>query len=337
MKLKSCKGENGYMKGDYGMSKTFTGDKIKKLVEEGKVIENGSLKNCGMLKYDFTLSDEILKSSFNAPVHLTDLSVEERRDAVIQPGEVVYVLTKEKVNLPSDMYMSLSANRSMSEYGVLTLGGFAVDPGYSGKLMFGLYNYSSTPFPLMPGSKLIGGVFYQLDEDETFDVKDIDVPTTIDEFPPRLVSIISKYSPTGMVSLEESINAISKQMAAIKEELNKNKDELFNLRHLVQDTQEQTNRASKTVKELSESVTELTESMKGLKSDVTDLKDGLKDEIQLRKDMRGDLEKNIELVSKQVDKKIIFLKGALWTLSALVTALITLLTCWANGWLNFGG
>ena len=92
------------------IAETLTGIKIRKLVEEGIVIENGFVDNCGPLKYDFTLSDEILKSDFRAPVKLTDLSVEERRTALIQSGEVVYVLTKERANLPSGMYMSLSAN-----------------------------------------------------------------------------------------------------------------------------------------------------------------------------------------------------------------------------------
>lgn len=325
------------MQGEKGMAETITGIKIKNLVEEGKIIENGSISNCGALKYDFTLSDEILKSDFSTPIKFDELSVEERRKALIQPGEVVYVLTKEKVNLPSNMYMSLSANRGMSEYGVLTLGGFAVDPGYSGRLMFGLYNYSSTPFTLIPNSKLIGGIFYQLNENEVIDMDLLERPKPIDEFPARLVSIISKYSPTGMSSLDESIKAISKQMEALKEEFNKNKDELFSLRHLVQDTQEQTNRTSRTVQDLSSNVAELTNSVKDLKLEVSDLKDGLKDEIKLRQDMRGDLEKQIELVTKSVDRKLIFLKGALWTLSALVGVLGTLLTCWANGWLKFGG
>ena len=333
----NCERENKRMKGDKSMADTLTGNKIRKLVEDGKIIENGSINNCGALKYDFTLSDEILKSDFSAPVKLADLTVEERRTALIQPGEVVYVLTKEKVNLPADMYMSLSANRGMSEYGVLTLGGFAVDPGYSGRLMFGLFNYSSTPFTLMPGEKLIGGVFYQLNEDESVSIDELVAPKSIDEFPARLVSIISQYSPTGMTSLEESIKTISKQMTALKEELNRNKDEIFSLRHLVQDTQEQTNRASKTVKELSDSITELTESVKDLKSDVSELKDSLKDEIKLRQGMKDDLDKQIELVSKNVDKKLIFLKGATWALSAIVMVLITLLTCWANGWLKFSG
>ncbi len=325
------------MQGEKGMAETITGVKIKNLVEQGKIIENGSISNCGALKYDFTLSDEILKSDFSTPIKFDELSVEERRKALIQPGEVVYVLTKEKVNLPSNMYMSLSANRGMSEYGVLTLGGFAVDPGYSGRLMFGLYNYSSTPFTLIPNSKLIGGIFYQLNENEVIDTDLLERPKPIDEFPARLVSIISKYSPTGMSSLDESIKAISKQMEALKEEFNKNRDELFSLRHLVQDTQEQTNRTSRTVQDLSSNVVELTNSVKDLKLEVSNLKDGLKDEIKLRQDMRGDLEKQIELVTKSVDRKLIFLKGALWTLSALVGVLGTLLTCWANGWLKFGG
>lgn len=325
------------MQGEKRMAETITGNKIKQLVEEGKVIENGSMNNCGSLKYDFTLSDEILKADFSAPVKLKELSVEERRCAVIQPGEVVYVLIKEKVNLPFNMYMSLSANRGMSEYGVLTLGGFAVDPGYSGRLMFGLFNYSSTPFVLIPETKLIGGVFYLLNENETIDTDVLEQPKPIEEFPARLVNIISKYSPTGMSSLDESIKVIYKQMEALKEELNKSKDELFNLRHFVQETQEQTNRTSRMVHDLSSNVVELTNSVKDLKSEVSDLKDGLKDEIKLRQDMREDLEKQVELIAKSVDKKLIFLKGVLWTLSALVGIVGTLLTCWANGWLKFGG
>lgn len=318
------------------MAETLIGAKIRKLVEESKVIENGSVNNCGALKYDFTLSDEILKSDFSTPVKLADLSIEERRGALIQPGEVVYVLTKEKVNLPSDMYMSLSANRGMSEYGVLTLGGFAVDPGYSGRLMFGLYNYSSTPFTLMPGEKLIGGVFYQLDENESTNIEKLDIPKPIEDFPPRLINIISKYSPIGMTSLEESVKAISKQLLALKEELNSNKEEIYGLRHLVHDTQEQTNRTSKAVKDISDNINELSKSVKELKDNIEDLRDGLKDEITLRKKMSEDLDKKMEIVSKNVDKKLIFLKGATWTLSAAVMVLVTLLTCWANGWLKFG-
>ncbi len=319
------------------MAQTITGSKIKKLVEEGKVIENGSLDHCGSLKYDFTLSDEILKSDFKTPVKLGDLSVEERREALIQPGEVVYVLSKEKVNLPANMYMSLSANRGMSEYGVLTLGGFAVDPGYSGRLMFGLFNYSSTPFPLIPESKLIGGVFYLFEENETIDIGDLETPKSIEKFPARLVNIISKYSPTGMSSLEESMKAISKQVDALREELSIRKEEVSSLKYLVMETQEQTIRMSKTVNDLSDTVVTLTTSIKDLGAHVSDLKDSLTKEAELRQKEDKNLKNQMELVEKRVDKKLIFLQGMVWTFSALVGILGTLLTCWANGWLKFSG
>lgn len=133
------------------MAKILAGDLLKKAVEEGRIIQNGDVSNCGAIKYDFTLSDEFLKADYGVPTKISELEPEKRASVIIAPNEVVYVLSKETVCMPKNMFMHLSANRGMSEYGVLTLGGFAVDPGYNGRLMFGLYNYSSTPFKLIPG------------------------------------------------------------------------------------------------------------------------------------------------------------------------------------------
>jgi deoxycytidine triphosphate deaminase/uncharacterized protein YoxC len=317
------------------MAKTITGDSLKKLVEEGIVIENGTIENCGSLKYDFVLSEEFLKSDFKSPKKMSDLTAYEKREAVINPGEVVYVLTKEKINIPNDMYMHLSANRGMSEYGVLTLGGFAVDPGYSGKLMFGLYNYSSTPFTLIPGEKLVGAIFYRFDEEEARSIKEIKAPKSINRFPPRLVSIIDKYSPVGLSSLEDSIKAIKEQMEVLRQDLNKNKDELYDLRRLVQDTQEQTNKMSRSINEMSDTVTNLSNSVKELKGTVRELTSNIDKEIKLRSGMSEELDKKLEIMSREVNKKIIFIKGAAWASTALISILITLLVTWAGGWLSF--
>ena len=313
------------------MAETLTGSKISKLVSDGKVIENGNIKNCGTLKYDFSISEDILKSDFNAPVKMSELTVEQRRTAQIMPGEVVYVLTKEKVNLPKDMYMSLSANRGMSESGVLTLGGFAVDPGYSGRLMFGLYNYSSTPYPIVPGDKLIGGVFYQFDDKEKVEVKSADIPQAIDEFPTRLISIISKYSPIGMSSMEESVKAISIQVEALKNELSKRREEVYDLRHAIQETQDQTNRTSRAVNDLSSTVSELTESVKRLSLDVSELRGSLQEEIQLRKGTGEDLENKLEVAKAELSSKMQFLKGAMWLATAIVGAVTTIIISWLTG------
>jgi deoxycytidine triphosphate deaminase len=165
------------------MPKTITGEALKRIVEEGVVIQDGSVKNCGAIKYDFVLSDDFLKAEYGVPTRVSELEPEKRSEAIVSPGEVVYVLSKETVSLPQRMYMNLSANRGMSEYGVLTLGGFTVDPGYTGRLMFGLFNYSSTSFKLIPGKKLVGAVFYSLEEDESQGIDDYDPPKSINDFP----------------------------------------------------------------------------------------------------------------------------------------------------------
>lgn len=329
------------------MSKTITGEALKKIVEDGKIIVDGTIENCGALKYDFVLSEEFLKAEFRSPQRMSDLSAYEKRNVVIDPGEVVYVLTKETVNIPPNMYMNLSANRGMSEYGVLTLGGFAVDPGYSGRLMFGLYNYSSTPFTLIPGKKLVGAVFFQLDDEETAAIGEMQVPKSINQFPPQLISIIGKYSPTGLQSLEDSIRLIKDQMESIRQELNKSKDELADLKRLVQDTQEQTNRMSRSINEVSNTVSDLSQSVKELRGIVSSLKSGLEDEIKLRKQLSEDLDKKlilhtsevegkIEDAKKDIKSKIQFLKGAAWLGTAVIGAIGTLFITWVAGWLKIG-
>lgn len=317
------------------MAKTITGKAIKKIIEDGIIIENGQIENCGPLKYDFVLSDDFLKADFKSPRKMSDLTAFEMREAVINAGEVVYVLSREKINIPNNMYMHLSANRGMSEYGVLTLGGFAVDPGYSGRLMFGLYNYSSTPFTLIPGEKLVGAVFYLLDEDEIMDMGEVTAPKAINKFPPRLISIIDKYSPVGLTSLEDSIKAIKEQMDGLRQEVGKSKDELSDLRRLVQDTQEQTNRMSKSINEMSETVTSLSGSVKELKCSIGELTNNLDKEMTLRKSMSEELDRKLELSSKEVNDKIKFLKGAVWICTAFLSVIVTLVITFLGGWLKF--
>lgn len=249
------------------MAKILAGDLLKKAVEEGRIIQNGDVSNCGAIKYDFTLSDEFLKADYGVPTKISELEPEKRASVIIAPNEVVYVLSKETVCMPKNMFMHLSANRGMSEYGVLTLGGFAVDPGYNGRLMFGLYNYSSTPFKLIPGKKLVGAVFYELEEDEVDGVEDYDPPKSINDFPPRLISIISQYSPKGLSTLEDAVKAITIQLEHIKKDMNCHEYSIDEIRRLLRQTREDMDENNRTVKMLTESV--------------QILMDGLKDEYEL--------------------------------------------------------
>lgn len=303
------------------MAKTLTAESLKKLVNEGEIIQNGSIANCGVIKYDFVLSDDFLKAAYGVPTKISELEPEKRASAIVAPGEVVYVLSKETLKLPKNMFMHLSANRGMSEYGILTLGGFAVDPGYTGRLMFGLYNYSSTPFKLMPGKKLVGAVFYELDDAELLGVEDYDPPKTIESFPPRLISIISQYSPTGLSTLEDTINTIKLQLELVKSDLNNHNYAIEEIKKLVKQAREDLEENNRIVKSISNSVQLLN--------------DGLQNEVNLRKITQQDVDKKLEDNARAINDKIKFVKGALWLATAFASVVVTLLVTWLGGWLNF--
>ena len=314
------------------MANVIAGYSLKKLVEDGLIIQNGSIDSCGALKYDFVLGDDFLKADYGIPTKISELEPEKRSNAIVSPGEVVYVLSKETINIPKNMFMHLSANRGMSEFGVLTLGGFAVDPGYTGKLMFGLYNYSSTPFKLLPGAKLVGGLFYELDVDELQGVDSHEPPKSIHNFPPRLISTISRYSPTGLSTLEDAVNTIKYQLEHVKKEISAHDYSIDEIRRLMKQTREDLDENNRIVKTLSKSVTELN--------------DGLKSEIEIRQKLEANLDKKLldnantleKMLmnnSKKIDGKIKFLQGALWLAISFATAIITLLIAWIGGWLKF--
>ena len=62
-------------------------------------------------------------------------------DRFVEPGEVVFVLTEERLDLPRNMIAVLSQKRKLFNQGIQVLGGFCIDPLYRGKLLVGLYNF----------------------------------------------------------------------------------------------------------------------------------------------------------------------------------------------------
>jgi dUTPase len=298
----------------------ITGKTLMSLVEDGEIIENGSTLNCDAIKYDFVLDSCFLKSQFGGPIDYNDLKPLEQKDAIISSGEVVFVLTKEKVNLPTNMFMTLSPKRGMTEFGIMTLGGFAVDPGYSGKLMFGLYNFSTRSFRLLPGKKLAGAVFYQLENDEITDMGSVAPPKTIDDFPPRLIEMIRECAPIGLSSLEDAVVAIKKQINTIEINLSDHKNSIDDFNRIIRKTREDIDENNIQIEKL------------GNKIDA--LVSGLNQEVVLRKELEADLKKDLAESSKEINDKIKFLKGALWLATALGGIAVTIFVTWLCGWLK---
>lgn len=198
------------IKGDKGMPKVITEKEIKAWIQEQKVIVGGQTDCAEGIKYDFRLGKKFLKAYFGRVMdYETDLkSADDIRKAVVEPGEVVFVLSEERLALPSNIYAQLSPKRSLSQDGIELMGGLTIDPNYEGYLVFGLRNVAGTSYPLIPGTKIVGANFFELAEDEVIDERK--KPVSIVNFPEKLLTLIEKYKPVNPQNLERELSDLQK-------------------------------------------------------------------------------------------------------------------------------
>lgn len=196
--------------GNLLMSKVITEKEIKSWIKGSTNIIEGSLECAEGIKYDFRLGSKFLKAYFGRVMdYETDLkSAEDMRRAVVEPGEVVFVLSRERLVLPRNVYAQLSPKRSLSQDGIELMGGLTIDPGYEGYLVFGLRNVAGTPYPLAPGTKIVGANFFELSEDEI--LTENRKPVSIETFPDKLLTLIEKYKPVNPQNLEAELIELQK-------------------------------------------------------------------------------------------------------------------------------
>ncbi len=193
-------------------------------VSPGGFIQNGKSENVDGIKYDFSLSQRVLKAKFKQPINIEELPQTTRTEFVVEPGEVVFVLTEESLKMPDNVMAILIPKRKLSHDGIMILGGLSVDPLYSGKLLIGLYNLSSSNFPIIAGKKLIGAQFYKLSDEEKLN---IDAPlVTIKDFPEELIKLMQNYKPISMDYLMSSMSNLESRFENLLQEF-RSKDDWF--------------------------------------------------------------------------------------------------------------
>jgi len=197
------------------MTTLVTGAMLKAAVENGTFIKGGKVASVEAVKYDFHMGDRVLKAFYGQPKDIDSIP-EERR--TVDPGEVVFVLSAERLDLPRSMMAVLTPKRTLAHGGIIMLGGLAVDPKYKGVLVIGLYNFSSTAYPLIPGSKLIGSVFYTL-QDKELEEYEVADPAEIVDFPPQLIYLIQNYKPIALKGIQEDIDNTKAELSSLKKEL----------------------------------------------------------------------------------------------------------------------
>jgi len=253
------------------MAKILTESEIQEIVAAGEIIENGLDESVEGIKYDFHLGTQILLAGARQ-LDTEKLSEAERAELALEPGEMAFALSEERLNLPNNIKVELSHKRKLSHCGILVGGGFCVDPLYKGWLVLLLYNFSSTRFPLRPGNKIVAGMFYRLDANEISKVRK--EPDPINAFPDEVVALMREYSPFSPKQFDETIEGLKKRFFKLEEELRES------------DRWRQ----------------EFREGLNELKANVTELTSSLKLEQELRQTADDKLERKQASVEEAVNK-----------------------------------
>jgi deoxycytidine triphosphate deaminase len=284
------------------LAKMITGAELSDAVRSQSFIKNGRETNVEGVKYDFSLSQHILKAEFNRPVIANELDPADKRKLEIEPGEVVFVLTEEELCLPNDVVAHLSPKRKLSHLGILTLGGFTIDPGYKGRLLIGLLNIAGTPFPLIPNKKLIAATFYRLEGDEVGEFPE--VKDTLTEFPDEMVQMMRKYHPVATHALAIQVAELEKNFSQLKSDIRSHDDWYKEFERISSDHEKK-----------------IGELLRGLTTE--------KESRQQGEDKLSNLISKIDEKIAPISNNLTFLKGAAWVTGGLIALLlIPLLVSW---------
>jgi dCTP deaminase len=110
--------------------------------------------------YELSLSDEVLTT----PLAIKDRRPIEGDTLMIHPGQFGLLYTTERVQIPANVIAFISIKASKKLDGLVNISGFHVDPGYSGRLKFSVYNAGTQTIPLQFGKPAFLIWFCDLDQ-----------------------------------------------------------------------------------------------------------------------------------------------------------------------------
>lgn len=99
--------------------------------------------------YELALSREVLTTS-DGSADLATLG--SSPVLIIPPGQFALLYTEEQVSIPANVLSFISIKAKVKLKGLVNVSGFHVDPGFSGRLKFSVYNAGNKPIHLAYGS-----------------------------------------------------------------------------------------------------------------------------------------------------------------------------------------
>lgn len=136
---------------------------LYKIVEGGAFIEADPSSSSGQVRYGRR------KGVKTKVVAQYKEGAKSQKTVTIKPREYYLATTLESVNTPTDLMPMVYTRTSLFRAGILLLNS-KTDPGYKGKLTFGITNLTPFPVKIQMGARISNMVFYKI-EGKTVDYR----------------------------------------------------------------------------------------------------------------------------------------------------------------------
>lgn len=101
-------------------------------------------------------------------------------EMVIPPGQFAFLLTEEFIKIPKSAMGFISLKSIVKWRGLINVSGFHVDPGFSGRLVYSVYNAGPSSIHLNRGDDLFLLWVADLDQDSSDEFSKISKPPLVD-------------------------------------------------------------------------------------------------------------------------------------------------------------
>ena len=191
---------------------------IKRLVEAGDLtIDPFDETLVQPATYDLRLGSNILAGPLSADITGAVIRLSDRSPSYnIQPGQMVSVISAERLHLPLSICGRFGIRSSFSRLGLDDFGGIQLDPGFKGHLILNLLDVGPEPITLSLGTPLFTVEFQTLDEPAQ---KGYEGPyQDQDDFPPDQYDFILSARTTSLAEIP-SLRRECARLSVLIEEL----------------------------------------------------------------------------------------------------------------------
>ncbi|MUG96942.1 deoxycytidine triphosphate deaminase [Scytonema sp. UIC 10036] len=182
------------------------------------LIEPFNAEQIQSASYELCLGEEIYISALpDTPLkERKKITLREKETVAIPPGQFAFLITSEIIKVPNNALAFISIKFKFKSNGLINVSGFHVDPGYSGKLIFAVYNAGPLNFHVARGERVFSIWYADLDKDDENPRNKIgydSIPTDLMNSPDLVSSL--PYLVKRLDDLEKKIENFSFKQAII--------------------------------------------------------------------------------------------------------------------------